>query len=122
MNEKLYSKIDRLNEALKKSLLYKKMIKAENQMNESEEVKSLAKIKEEALNKYNEMVYLNGPSSSENEKYLKELHLSKKKLEEHKLVKKYLKYYSKYHFLLIEINVILFKDFKRELCQNKKTK
>lgn len=122
MNEKLYSKIDRLNEALKKSLLYKKMIKAENQMNESEEVKSLAKIKDEALNKYNEMVYLNGPSSIENEKYLKELHLSKKKLEEHKLVKKYLKYYSKYHFLLIEINMILFKDFKRELCQNKKTK
>ena len=41
---------------------------------------------------------------------------------ENKLVRKYLKYYSKYHLLLIDINMILFKDFKRELCQNKKIK
>ncbi|MGM9873461.1 MAG: YlbF family regulator [Bacilli bacterium] len=122
MNEELYLKIDNLNSAIKNSHLYKCLIKSEKKMENSAEVRLLSKNKDEALNKYNSLITINGSSSKENESALKELHLAKKKLEEHKLVKRYLKHYSIYHMLLIEINIELFKDFKRDLCQNKKTK
>ena len=122
MNEQLSIKIDELNNSIKRSVLYKKLIRSEKKMMNSEEVKSLAKIKDDALATYNHFVSINGVSSTMNEIYLKDLHLAKKNLEENKLVRKYLKYYSKYHLLLIDINMILFKDFKRELCQNKKIK
>ena len=122
MNEQLSIKIDELNNSIKRSVLYKKLIRSEKKMTNSEEVKSLAKIKDDALATYNHFVSINGVSSTMNEIYLKKLHLAKKNLEENKLVRKYLKYYSKYHLLLIDINMILFKDFKRELCQNKKIK
>ena len=122
MNEQLSIKIDELNNSIKRSVLYKKLIRSEKKMMNSEEVKSLAKIKDDALATYNHFVSINGVSSTMNEIYLKKLHLAKKNLEENKLVRKYLKYYSKYHLLLIDINMILFKDFKRELCQNKKIK
>lgn len=122
MNEQLSIKIDELNNSIKRSILYKKLIRSEKKMMNSEEVKSLAKIKDDALATYNHFVSINGVSSTMNEIYLKKLHLAKKNLEENKLVRKYLKYYSKYHLLLIDINMILFKDFKRELCQNKKIK
>lgn len=122
MNEQLSIKIDELNNSIKRSVLYKKLIRSEKKMMNSEEVKSLAKIKDDALATYNHFVSINGVSSTMNEIYLKNLHLAKKNLEENKLVRKYLKYYSKYHLLLIDINMILFKDFKRELCQNKKIK
>ena len=122
MNEQLSIKTDELNNSIKRSVLYKKLIRSEKKMMNSEEVKSLAKIKDDALATYNHFVSINGVSSTMNEIYLKKLHLAKKNLEENKLVRKYLKYYSKYHLLLIDINMILFKDFKRELCQNKKIK
>ena len=122
MNEQLSIKIDELNNSIKRSVLYKKLIRSEKKMTNSEEVKSLAKIKDDAIATYNHFVSINGVSSTMNEIYLKKLHLAKKNLEENKLVRKYLKYYSKYHLLLIDINMILFKDFKRELCQNKKIK
>ena len=94
----------------------------ENQLNSNEEVMALSYAKDVAADKYNEMVRLFKDGSEEASLALKQLSIAKANLDNHPLVREYVKAYQKVRELYNEINGILYSSFNPSLCPHKENK
>ncbi len=84
--------------------------KLEKQMNENEEVMALSYQKDLAVSAYSDALNHYANISPEIKKYQHELFVKKEALDNHPLVKEYLKAYSEVRDLYFQINEILFND------------
>lgn len=84
--------------------------KLEKQMNENEEVMTLSYQKDLAVSAYSDALNHYANNSPEIKKYQHELFVKKEALDNHPLVKEYLKAYSEVRDLYFQINEILFND------------
>lgn len=120
MDVLLLKQIDKLNHYLHHSSIYKKMVRMEKKMLKDKNVKLLVDEKNIANKSYNEYIKFHSKDDDKAKDLMKTLSNSKEKLYKNKIVRKYLKYYTKYRNLLDEINRILFSDFKVNLCTKNK--
>ena len=84
--------------------------KLENELNNNEEVMALSYQKDLAVSSYSDALNHFANNSEEMKKYQHELFLKKEALDNHPLVKEYLKVYSEVRNLYFQINEILFND------------
>ena len=84
--------------------------KLENELNNNEEVVALSYQKDLAVSAYSDALNHFANDSEEIKKYQHELFLKKEALDNHPLVKSYLKAYSEVRDLYFQINEILFND------------
>ena len=84
--------------------------KLENELNNNEEVMALSYQKDLAVSSYSDALNHFANNSEEIKKYQHELFLKKEALDNHPLVKSYLKAYSEVRDLYFQINEILFND------------
>ena len=84
--------------------------KLENELNNNEEVMALSYQKDLAVSAYSDALNYFANDSEEIKKYQHELFLKKEALDNHPLVKSYLKAYSEVRDLYFQINEILFND------------
>ena len=84
--------------------------KLENELNNNEEVMALSYQKDLAVFAYSDALNHFANDSEEIKKYQHELFLKKEALDNHPLVKEYLKAYSEVRDLYFQINEILFND------------
>ena len=120
MSKDIYQKASDLKETLDKDSRILLLNKLEKEMDESEEVMALAYQKDMASVKYSDILNHFSKESDEAKQALKELSLAKEKLNNHPLVKEYLKVYGEVRDLYMEINDILFSDFSANLCPKEK--
>lgn len=84
--------------------------KLENELNNNEEVMALSYQKDLAVSAYSDALNHFANDSKEIKQYQHELFLKKEALDNHPLVKEYLKAYSEVRDLYFQINEILFND------------
>lgn len=84
--------------------------KLENELNNNEEVMALSYQKDLAVSSYSDALNHYANNSPEIKKYQHELFVKKEALDNHPLVKEYLKAYSEVRDLYFQINEILFND------------
>lgn len=84
--------------------------KLENELNNNEEVMALSYQKDLAVSAYSDALNHFANNSEEIKEYQHELFLKKEALDNHPLVKEYLKAYSEVRDLYFQINEILFND------------
>ena len=120
MNKDIYLKAENLKELLEKDPHIIKLNELEKKMNEDEEVMSLAYKKDMAAVNYSDILNHFSEESEEAKKALKELHQAKLNLDNHPVVKEYMKTYVEVRDLYNEINEILFANFSSNLCPKEK--
>lgn len=91
----------------------------EKQMNENEEVMALAYQKDVAVSNYSDVLNHYAEDSKEAKDAHHELYLKKSALDNHPLVRSYLKAYSEVRDLLFQINEILFSNLSLKLKEHK---
>ena len=84
--------------------------KLENELNNNEEVMALSYQKDIAVSSYSDALNHFANYSEEMKKYQHDLFLKKEALDNHPLVKEYLKAYSEVRDLYFQVNEILFND------------
>lgn len=84
--------------------------KLENELNNNEEVMALSYQKDLAVSSYSDALNHFANNSEEMKKYQHDLFLKKEALDNHPLVKEYLKAYSEVRDLFFQVNEILFND------------
>ena len=84
--------------------------KLENELNNNEEVMALSYQKDLAVSSYSDALNHYANNSEEIKKYQHELFLKKEALDNHPLVKEYLKAFSEVRDLYFQVNEILFND------------
>ena len=84
--------------------------KLENELNNNEEVMALSYQKDLAVSAYSDALNHFANNSEEMKKYQHDLFLKKEALDNHPLVKEYLKAYSEVRDLYFQVNEILFND------------
>ncbi len=94
--------------------------KLEKEMNDNEEVMALAYQKDMAAVSYSDVLNHYSEDSKEAQEALKKLHEAKLKLDNHPLVRDYLKAYAEVRDLYNQINEVLFSDFAANLCPKEK--
>ena len=120
MNKDIYSKAENLKELLSQDPRIIRLNELDKKMDEDEEVMSLAYKKDMAAVKYSDTLNHFSEDSEEAKKALKELHEAKLKLDNHPIVKEYMKAYIEVRDLYNEINEILFSNFQSNLCPKDK--
>ena len=120
MDKDIYTKAENLKELLEKDPRIIKLNELEKKMNENEEVMSLAYKKDMAAVHYSDTLNHFSEDSIEAQKALKELHEAKLNLDNHPVVKEYMKAYVEVRDLYNEINEILFANFASNLCPKDK--
>ena len=93
--------------------------KLENELNNNEEVMALSYQKDLAVSSYSDALNHFANNSEEIKKYQHELFLKKEALDNHPLVKEYLKAYSEVRDLYFQINEILFNDLSLHLKEKR---
>lgn len=93
--------------------------KLENELNNNEEVMALSYQKDLAVSAYSDALNHFANDSEEIKKYQHELFLKKEALDNHPLVKDYLKAYSEVRDLYFQINEILFNDLSLRLKEKR---
>ena len=93
--------------------------KLENELNDNEEVMALSYQKDLAVSAYSDALNHFANDSEEIKKYQHELFLKKEALDNHPLVKEYLKVYSEVRDLYFQINEILFNDLSLHLKEKR---
>ena len=93
--------------------------KLENELNNNEEVMALSYQKDLAVSSYSDALNHYANNSEEIKKYQHELFLKKEALDNHPLVKSYLKAYSEVRDLYFQINEILFNDLSLHLKEKR---
>ena len=96
--------------------------KLENELNNNEEVMALSYQKDLAVSSYSDALNHFANNSEEMKKYQHELFLKKEALDNHPLVKNYLKAYSEVRDLYFQINEILFNDLSLHLKEKRVSK
>lgn len=118
MNENIYQICLKLKSEITSNEIYISLLESEKKMEEDDEVISLAYLKDQALDKYNDMIKYFGEDSPNTLEARKELFLAKEKFENHPLVREYLSNYQKLRLMLNEVNDIVFEGLKEKLCPN----
>ena len=116
MDENIYSLTIKLKDSLNNHPSIILLNEIEKEMENNEEVMRLSFLKDQANDKYNDMVKYFSENSKEASNALKELHQAKLNLDNHPLVKKYLKAYQDVRLLYQEINSLLFDITKEDNC------
>ncbi len=116
MDEKIYNLASSLSESLNNEPDVILLNKLEKELNDSYEVYSLSNKKDECLETYTRLKDAYGDDHPEVIEALKALKTAKENLNNHPIVKKYLEVYSRVRNLYMEIDNILFGDFKRGSC------
>ena len=93
--------------------------KLENELNNNEEVMALSYQKDLAVSSYSDALNHFTNNSEEIKKYQHELFLKKEALDNHPLVKEYLKAYSEVRDLYFQINEILFNDLSLHIKEKR---
>ena len=93
--------------------------KLENELNNNEEVMALSYQKDLAVSAYSDALNHFANDSKEIKQYQHELFLKKEALDNHPLVKSYLKAYSEVRDLYFQINEILFNDLSLHLKEKR---
>ena len=93
--------------------------KLENELNNNEEVMALSYQKDLAVSAYSDALNHFANDSEEIKQYQHELFLKKEALDNHPLVKEYLKAYSEVRDLYFQINEILFNDLSLHLKEKR---
>lgn len=120
MNEEIYSKAERVKELINNDPRVIILNQLEKEMNENEEVMSLAYKKDMAALEYGDTLNHYSEDSEEAKVALKKLHSAKLELDNHELVKKYNKAYGEVRELYQQLNQIIFGDFAANLCSKDK--
>ena len=120
MPNDIYQKASEFKEELQSDPRVVLLNKLEKEMNDNEEVMALAYKKDMAAIKYSDTLSHFSEDSEEAKKALKELSKAKEELNNHPLVKQYLKAYAEVRDLYMEINEALFSGFNPELCPKEK--
>ena len=116
MEDKIYFLAKEINEELTNHPDVILLNKLEKELNDSFEVYTLSNKKDDALEKYISNKEAYGENSPEAEKSMKELSSAKEELNNHPLVKQYLKAYADVRDLYLQINEVLFSNFAPNLC------
>ena len=116
MDDKIFFLASSINESLKIDPRVKKLQELENKLNDSYDVFLLSNKKDEALEKYTRLKELYSDDHIEVVSALKELKSAKEELNNHPLVKEYLKVYSEVRDLYLEIDNILLSDYRGGTC------
>lgn len=116
MNEKIFDLASKVNESLRNDPRVIRLNELEEELNNSYEVYSLSQKKDEALELYNKLKGVYPDEHIEVKNALKKLKEAKELLNNHPLVKSYLSIYNEVRDLYMEIDSILFSDFKGRHC------
>ena len=116
MDELIYNLASKLNESLQNNDLVKELNRLEKELNNSYEVYQLSQKKDDALDIYSKLKDIYPEDHIEVKNALKNLAEAKTKLNSHPLVKSYLSIYNQVRDLYMEIDDILFSDFKGRSC------
>ena len=111
----LYQKIEELKDLINQDIRIKNLLEAEAKMNASEEVQLLSYKKDIATSEYSDILNHYDRDSETAIKYQKKLYEAKKALDEHPLVKEYMKCYIIVRDLYNEINSVLFSNLEENL-------
>ena len=120
MSEDIYLKAEQLKKEISNDPRVIRLNELEKEMNESEEVMALAYKKDMAAVNYSDILNHFSNESKEAQEALKVLHQAKFDLDNHPLVKQYLKAYKEVRELYGDINEILFSNFSASLCPRDK--
>lgn len=116
MTEKIFDLASQLNESLKNNPKVLQLNKLEEELNNSYEVYLLSQKKDESVELYNQLKSVYPDEHSEVKNALKQLKEAKENLSNHPLVKSYLSIYNEVRDLYMEVDSILFADFKGRKC------
>jgi cell fate (sporulation/competence/biofilm development) regulator YlbF (YheA/YmcA/DUF963 family) len=117
MDEPLLKLSFKLKEALDGDIRVIALLKAENELENSQEAQILSYRKDSASTKYNDMIRIFGKDSLEAQKAQKELFKAKKELDELLVVRNYLDKYKEVRILYDEINEKLFSVDELNICE-----
>ncbi|NLZ15253.1 MAG: YlbF family regulator [Erysipelotrichaceae bacterium] len=118
MNNDIYSIASELKKILEDDSRLKLLNDLEQQMNDNEEVMALAYQKDIASAEYSDALSHFREDDDITIKARQQLYRSKKNLDEHPLVRQYLKAYSEVRNLYLEINNILFGDLSMHMKEH----
>ena len=110
MVSNIYLLAGELKDLLDKDERIIRLNKLENELNNNEEVMALSYQKDLAVSSYSDALNHFANNSEEIKKYQHDLFLKKEALDDHPLVKEYLKAYSEVRDLYFQVNEILFND------------
>lgn len=110
MNEEILKSAYELKESLANDSRIITLNKLEKELENNEEVVLLSKKKDQCLASYEELSKIYPNENKEVSKALKELHEAKLVLDNHPLVREYLKAYKEVRELYQQMNEILFSD------------
>ena len=116
MDSKIYSLAKSLNEEINNDPRVIKLNELEKALNDSFEVYTLSNKKDEALEEYSRLKEISPEDSEELKKSLLKLKEAKEKLNNFPLVKEYLTQYSQVRDLYLEVDNILFSEFRKGKC------
>ena len=116
MNEKIFDLSTRLNESLVNNPKVKELNRLEEELNNSYEVYLLSQKKDEALELYSKLKDVYPDDNIEVKVALNKLKEAKENLDNHPLVKSYLSIYNEVKYLYMEVDDILFSEFKGKHC------
>ena len=116
MDEKIYNLASQLNIELNNDPRVIKLNELEKKLNDSFEVYTLSNKKDEALEEYNRLKEIYSDDNELTKKALLNAKESKEKLNNFPLVKEYLAQYAIVRDLYLEIDNILFSDFRKGKC------
>ena len=116
MNARIFDLSTRLNESLVNNPKVKELNKLEEELNNSYEVYLLSQKKDEALELYSKLKEIYPDDNAEVKAVLIRLKEAKEALNNHPLVKSYLSIYNEVKYLYMEIDDILFSEFKERGC------
>ena len=116
MDEKVYFLAKEINDELNKNEKVQLLNKLDKKLNESYDVYLLSEKKDKALEKYASIKDALGEDHIDTINARKELQAAKEELNNHPLVKEYLKVYSEIRDLYLQINNILLDDYKGGNC------
>ena len=116
MDEKIYFLAKSLNEELNKDPRVAKLNELEKALNDSYDVYVLCNKKDEALEEYSRLKEIYSEDSEELKASLLKLKDAKEKLSNFPLVKEYLSQYALVRDLYMEVDNILFSEYKKGNC------
>ena len=116
MDEKIFNLATSLNDELNKDPRVIKLNELEKELNDSYDVYLLSNKKDEALESYERLKNIYSDDNEQVKEALLKLKDAKEKLNNFPLVKEYLSQYALVRDLYLEIDNILFSDFKKGKC------
>lgn len=116
MEDKIYFLVKDLKEEMDKDPRFILLNELNEKMNNDESVIRLAMKKDTLNDRYNDLLKIYKDDDEVVIKARKELLSAKEELENHPIVKEYLKAYGEVRDLLLEVNNILFGEFKERSC------